>query len=90
MNHLGDLHFHGRGVVKDSSKAKEWWEKAAAAGHLEAKEGINNMAPKSIGDRLKLWVRYMCVEGVWAGGTWGLRQWGWLWGWLCVCVCVHE
>mmetsp|Transcript_39823 Transcript_39823/g.33651 ORF Transcript_39823/g.33651 Transcript_39823/m.33651 type:complete len:428 (-) Transcript_39823:52-1335(-) len=56
MNHLGDLHFHGRGVVKDSSKAKEWWEKAAAAGHLEAKEGINNMAPKSIGDRLKLWM----------------------------------
>ena len=57
MNHLGDLYFKGAGVAKDVGKAKEWWQKAADLGHTEAQQGLENLAPKSVGDKLKLWVR---------------------------------
>jgi len=56
MNHIGDLYFKGKGVTKNTAAAKEWWEKAAAAGHKEAEEGLNNLAPKSLGEKLKLWL----------------------------------
>merc|ERR1719199_1259472 len=54
MNHLGDMYYKGTGVGKDIEKAKEWWTKAKELGHREATEGLNNLAPKSFGEKLKL------------------------------------
>jgi TPR repeat protein len=56
MNHIGDLYYRGRGFKRDLEKAKEWWSKAAEAGHEEAKCGLEKLAPKSLGERLKLWL----------------------------------
>lgn len=56
MNHLGDMYYKGTGVGKDIEKANEWWTKAKELGHREATEGLNNLAPKSFGEKLKLWI----------------------------------
>jgi TPR repeat protein len=38
MTNLGILYEYGRGVPKDYQKAKEWYEKGAAAGDERAKD----------------------------------------------------
>lgn len=37
---MGILYYAGQGVEKDHKKARYWWEKAAAAGHREAKQSL--------------------------------------------------
>ena len=36
MNNLGELYYNGEGVAKNYAKAREWYEKAAAAGNTDA------------------------------------------------------
>jgi TPR repeat protein len=40
MCNIGDMYYLGKGVRPDSSKAREWWEKAAALGHEVAKNTL--------------------------------------------------
>ena len=40
---LGEMYYYGRGVEKDYGKAIEWYERAAAKGHIGAK---NNLAER--------------------------------------------
>ena len=92
MNHIGDLYYRGRGVAKDNAKAKEWWQKAADLGHAEAVHGLDRFAPKSFGDKLKLWLPMIIlalmllavglVERERQRGREGGREG------VCVCVCV--
>ena len=92
MNHIGDLYYRGRGVAKDNAKAKEWWQKAADLGHAEAVHGLDRFAPKSFGDKLKLWLPMIIlalmllavglVEIQRQRGREGGREG------VCVCVCV--
>lgn len=37
---MGILYYAGQGVEKDPEKARYWWEKAAAAGHREARQSL--------------------------------------------------
>jgi TPR repeat protein len=43
MNALGILFARGQGVPQDYAKAREWYEKAAAAGHETAKENLKKL-----------------------------------------------
>ena len=43
MNNLGTLYNDGRGVPRDRKVAKQWFEKAAALGVLEAKQNLKGM-----------------------------------------------
>jgi hypothetical protein len=36
MNNLGSLYFFGHGVAQDYGQARQWFEKAAAAGNADA------------------------------------------------------
>jgi TPR repeat protein len=38
---LGLLYENGRGVGRDFGKAREWYQKAADAGHTDAKQAIS-------------------------------------------------
>jgi uncharacterized protein len=53
---LGDLYFHGKGVIEDENMAIYWWKKSAASGNAEAMYQIahaylfGNTAAKSVAD----------------------------------------
>jgi TPR repeat protein len=53
---LGDLYFHGKGVVEDENTAIFWWKKSAASGNAEAMYQIahaylfGNTAAKGVAD----------------------------------------
>ena len=40
---LGLMHYHGRGVAQDDTKAREWLEKAAAQGYAQAQFNLGVM-----------------------------------------------
>ncbi len=44
MFNLAELYADGKGVAKDMKAAKEWYEKAAAAGCEEAKEALEKLS----------------------------------------------
>jgi uncharacterized protein len=43
MNNLGTLYQMGRGVPKDLSEARRWYEKAADAGNQNAKDNLKKL-----------------------------------------------
>jgi len=43
MNNIGVCYEDGRGVTKDINLAKEWYKKAAAKGHVGAKEAFDRL-----------------------------------------------
>jgi len=43
MNNMGTLYSDGRGVPRNTRTAREWFEKAAALGVVEAKENLKGM-----------------------------------------------
>ncbi len=44
---LGTMYAEGAGVEKDTERAKEWYEKAAAQGHEQSEEALNKIKSES-------------------------------------------
>ena len=43
MSNVGGFYKDGYGVTKDLNKAKEWYTKAAAQGHVRAQEKLDTL-----------------------------------------------
>ena len=52
--HLGRMHALGRGVARDRRRAAEWFRRAAAQGHVDARAALTG----------RLWRRVLLVAGV--------------------------
>jgi uncharacterized protein len=46
MNGLGVLYANGQGVAQDYGKAREWYQKGAAAGDTNAKQALSRLHQK--------------------------------------------
>ena len=44
MTGLGGLYARGEGVTQDYHKAREWYEKAAAAGNADAQQRLQTLS----------------------------------------------
>ena len=53
MYNLGIMHLNGHGVERSETQASQWFAKAAALGHSEARETIERMSkkPNSVGQK---------------------------------------
>lgn len=69
QNNLGVMYDKGYGVPQNKSKARQWYEKAAAQGHPHALLGLGNMYANGHGVRknhakAKEWFSKSCDEGL--------------------------